>query len=364
MNNALCELFTFGYILGNKTLTKKIIPEINIEYEIKRKQTNWKDVYKALENAVLTICQENNDIAMLLSGGMDSRIIAGIIAKNKINIPFYTLDILKRETKISKKISDIFDLNQRIIPVSEEQMISLSNLREISVHTKGTLNIPYFMWRSNTLKQINKPVLSGLYGTELLAEDIHLFSSDVKRFCVRLYDARCKVQTLKSELNNLFEYCKNVKSKARYYETYIKSRARIETQCINGKQVFSPFLDSDVLTAVFSLPPEDRFKKKVNYQIVKNIFPKLKNVDDVTPINPIRRKIKQVFKLGNKRTIDFDRILRKKPYLIEYIRRGTPRLSSDKIVSRLIQGCYSGKSGFAKPLFYFLSNYFLREQDS
>jgi hypothetical protein len=376
--DAISEFFTFGFVLGKKTLIRDHkIPEININYRIEETITSWKDVYQALENSVIESIQSAKSPCMLLSGGMDSRIIAGIIADNKLDVPFYTLGILPKETRVSKTISKVLDGSHTIIPIKEDQdLLEYQYLRDIASHTLGTLSMPYFIWRSSSLRTItdkekNSTFITGLYGTELLSETITHQSNSIKDFCERLYQSRYRIQTLEMEfhikaLSNLLRQCKGLTKRSLYYEAYIKPRARTETQTIDGNPVISPFLNTDVLTSIFSLPPDLRREKRINHQIIKHKFPTLAQIPDVTP--PKRNKNftylqnKFFHAHAKKNFINFDALFRNKPDLKKYIKHGIPSISNKAICEKIVDCFYHKKMNISKPLSYFLTYYHLKDE--
>jgi len=316
---------------------------------------------------------------MLLSGGMDSRIIAGIIAENKFDIPCYTIGTLPKEIMVSKAISETLKLRHFIISKTDDQdLLDFCMLRDIAFHTLGTLSMPYFIWRSFALRRISKKekmhtFITGLYGTELLAESITRQSNSLEDFCKRLYQSRYRIQTLEKEyhlraLSNLLKYCKGLDMRSLYYETYIKSRARTETWTLDKKPIVSPFLNSEVLSSTFSLPMEMRLYKRINHLIIKHKFPKLASIQDITVIPKnkifvyIKKKLRKALNLRRKDVFDFDILFRNSPDLKKYIRYGIPSISNKKICEKIIDCFYNKKMNISKPMSRFLTYYFLKDE--
>jgi asparagine synthetase B (glutamine-hydrolysing) len=378
--DAVSELFSLGFILGDKTLlVDRKIPELAINYRVGKSTASWKNVFESLECSVIERCQEARDPCMLLSGGMDSRIIAGIIAENKIDIPFFTIDILPKESGVSKEISEALKLQHFIVESGNNQeLLDVDLLFEIAAHTLGTLSLPYFIWRSFALRKLSrekvvKTFITGLYGSELLAESLTYKSMGIRDFCTNLFESRFRAQTLERKyhhlaLTNLIKYCPGFDIRSAYYETYIKSRARTETLSIDGNQVISPFLDSEVLTSIFSLPPDMRMNKRIHHLILKHKFPKLARIKDVTgiPENRMyawaRKKIGKIMNLRRAGVIDFDSMFRQELSLKKYIRGGVPSISNENICEKLIDDFYNQNMPISKFISYFISNYFVRAQ--
>jgi len=377
--DAVAELFTFGFTLGGKTfLIDRKLPEIDVSYEIKDTPTTWKHVYKAFEDSVIETCQSVKSPGMLLSGGMDSRIIAGIISDNDFDIPYYTIGALQKEIVISKAIAGILKLRHFVLPMPEsEEMLNVHRLRDISFHTMGTLRIPHF------LHPIHSPVLertkagietfiTGLYGTELWADSITTQSHSLEDFCGMLYRNRCRIQTLEKEyhvraLMNLMKYCKGLDIRSLLYETYIKSRAITETWTLDKKRLITPILNSEVLSATFSLPIEMRQDKRINHLIIKHEFPKLTSIPDILArckhriFSRLNKGFRRTLNLRRKDVFDFDFFFRSKPFLREHMRRGIPSISNRKICENVIDCFYNKKMDISKPMSCFLSYFFLND---
>jgi len=373
--DAICEFFTFRFVLGDKTfLIDHKIPEIDMPYRIEEKPTTWKDTSKALENSVIEICQKANHPCMLLSGGMDSRIIAGIMAENNFDILCYTIGTIKKEIAVSKAIAETLKLRHIVLTLPKpHELLDYNVLRTIALHTMGTLSIPYFLWRTPALKRVKaQSFITALYATELWADWITPKSKSLIDFCNMVYETRCRVQTLKKQyhqkaLSNLLKYGESLDIKSAYYETYIKSRARTELYTVDKKPILTPFLNSEVLSSTFSLPIEMRQYKRINHLIIKHKFPKLASIPDVLPIKPknkpfsyVKKRIRQVLNLRRKDVFDFDHLFRNNSDLKKYIRRGIPSISNKKICENIIDCFYNKKMDISKPMSCFLSYFFLK----
>jgi len=377
--DAVAELFTLGFTLGGKTLLiDRKLPEIEISYEIRDTPTTWKHVYKALEDSVIETCQNVKNPGMLLSGGMDSRIIAGIISDNDFDIPYYTIGALQKEIVVSKAIAGILKLRHFVLPTRESQeTLNAHRLRDISFHTMGTLRIPHFLSpiHSPALERTKARIetfITGLYGTELWADSITTQSHSLKDFCGMLYRNRCQIQTIEKEyhvraLSNLLEYCRGLDIRSLLYETYIKSRAITETYTLDKKRLITPILNSEVLSATFSLPIEMRRDKRINHLIIKHEFPKLKSIPDILArckhriLSRVKKGFRKTLNLRRKEVFDFDFLFRSNPFLKEYIRRGIPSISNRRICENVIDCFYNREMDISKPMSCFLSYFFLRD---
>jgi len=88
--NGLAELLTFGFTLDGKTMIQeKNIPSIPMSIPKPKTNANMDDVYAALDEAMEKLIEAKTGLA--LSGGLDSRINAGIAAEIE-GIPTFTFE--------------------------------------------------------------------------------------------------------------------------------------------------------------------------------------------------------------------------------------------------------------------------------
>lgn len=134
---ALYELFKIGFTVPPATLFKDInmlLPGNILEYDThlkeytrkkEKQQINNADIneiadeyFRLFENSILQRIENVDNIALLLSGGVDSAAIAAILSKNKIKFKSYTLDIRKDnpvEIIGAKKVADLFNLDHKVV---------------------------------------------------------------------------------------------------------------------------------------------------------------------------------------------------------------------------------------------------------
>ena len=152
---AIIEILSKGYCFGDRTLINKIKrtpwmakPSENMkEWEFYNlpnhgsRNLNEEEIadklYFLLQSEIETYCQGKNNIGILLTGGMDSRITAGILNNLKLNgkistnITALTWGIENsRDVVYSKEIAKSFEWNWEHINLSSDNL--LTNIKTVS----------------------------------------------------------------------------------------------------------------------------------------------------------------------------------------------------------------------------------------
>jgi len=369
--DGISELFTFGFTLGDKTIsTEHKMPDVSEPYEIYDRETSWKDVYKALEDSVIRTCQEHRNIGFLLSGGADSRVIAGIVIKNGFDIPFYTVNLFKKEVESATKLAEILKVRHSIVsPVEDRNLLSYDKLKEVALHSKGTLSMPHYVMRRKEGIEDVDAFIGGHYGTELWCDSAIRWGIGAKDFTEQYYANRLRIKSLYIDYHerayvNMLNYCKGLDNRTLIYETYVKTR--IKTEPLFGVPTLLPVLSSGVLSTTFSLPIDMRVDKKVNHLIIKNIFPELSTVPDVLVKKGSRyrheRRIRKFLGLPRQDTVDFNHMFRSNKKLGGYAREGVPSISEKDICENVIDAFYDKKANVCRALSCFLTYHFLKQE--
>jgi len=286
---ALSEFLNFGFILGNRTLSPDHkLNEINLRYEIENRKSSWKNVYRALEESTLKICSEAKHPILMLSGGLDSRIIAGIISKHSLDIPTLTLTYKDEEDLIARKVCSVLKLEHYVILVKPEEK-DLTQMKKIVRSTCGIIPVHWFLndlVASQKIKSLKiSHAIYGIWLTELWNREYSCDYNSASMFCEKMaYSMNVlKPEYFTASMRNLFEYCIEKPLKTLYYETLIKSYTRgfLALKRIGIESLF-PSLDERFLTETFALPSELRKNKTVNHLILKHEFPQLHKIRDVS----------------------------------------------------------------------------------
>lgn len=194
---AVASTLLFGYVPGNKTLWKSILripyntiilmdlDENEIKFEVgerltiqnteTRERISEDQLFGLLNEAVLNRINCLPDSAVSLSGGLDSRLIAGILAHSKVDISYLTYN--ESEDKSNADLDSVSQIvrllkinhNHKIIDLVPETSESLETL----LKTKQGLNylgmgfiVPFLNYfKDNNLKQI-----TGDGGDKILAD--------------------------------------------------------------------------------------------------------------------------------------------------------------------------------------------------
>lgn len=112
-----------------------------------------KNLKNLLESTIENAITQSNQVGIMLSGGLDSSIIAYIAAKVKSNIFSYTIEFVGRqgpkESSFASYVSDIFGIRHRIIKVTQKEYIE--NMFELL----ESYNRPLVCWSA-----VNQYILS------------------------------------------------------------------------------------------------------------------------------------------------------------------------------------------------------------
>lgn len=185
--SAILGILSFGYTCGDRSLINEIsrrpwLSEIGSDGKVKLEEIpehgrQWKspiqiakDLENILINEAIRVCDGRKEIYILLSGGLDSRIVAGILAK------LYREGILaskpigvtwgleeSRDVVYGRMVANILGLEWIHINISPE--VLMYNVKETAL-TMGALVSPIHFHCMNWFKDVSQDalVLAGSYG--------------------------------------------------------------------------------------------------------------------------------------------------------------------------------------------------------
>ncbi len=105
----VAEFLTFGFTLGDKTMRNDVaIPALQIPEIDCSKTSRIEDVYEALKEYFARSIKADTGLA--LSGGLDSRVLAGIIADLGEKIPTFTYGTSSFEKALARKVAATLEL--------------------------------------------------------------------------------------------------------------------------------------------------------------------------------------------------------------------------------------------------------------
>ncbi len=284
--DALSEFFSFGFILGDKTLVKDVelkqlpIPKVNhVE------NASIDDVYRAIVDSVKETVHQANRPVLLLSGGIDSRILAGVIAEEEPDVPTITFGS-KWDKEITRRVCKILKLRNHFIEISD---IPSTDLVKVAQETKGTIyvltsalgpTIARFV-RDN---RIGASLINGGGGDEVVGGFLHSKFKDSRSFYKMLVNrprASVLKELIKSEYlekaaDNLAAFCEDLNIDEIFFRAIVNThRRKIDFEAAGLLQSYSPYVSSQVMSAVYSIPYEQRVNKQPQRKILKKYFPKL-----------------------------------------------------------------------------------------
>ncbi|HUT29793.1 MAG TPA: asparagine synthase-related protein [Sedimentisphaerales bacterium] len=184
--SAVLSILAFGYTCGDRTLVNEVkrqpwLSQIGPENEpqleeipphgrlLTSPERIAEDLCRLLCEEALIACQQKKEIYVLLSGGLDSRIVAGIMAKlhkeGKIAVkPICVTWGLKdcRDVVYGRMVADILGSDWQHVGLSAKDMIA--NIEEVT--RIGSLVSPVHLHRVQWLSEVSKDalVIASSYG--------------------------------------------------------------------------------------------------------------------------------------------------------------------------------------------------------
>lgn len=206
--NALLDYFTWGCVLNNNTLYNNILlvpggsawiiqrsskAKRNIYFDKKKwteqaplKYEEFQSILKTTFSKILPkYLSSNGDIALSLTGGLDTRMILANIKPGDL-LQSYTYGGLKKDcydVKIARKIADVCNLRHAVIPITREFIKNFSELaRDTIVITNGCSSIcgTHELFLSKKAREIASIRLTGNYGSEVFRSVNYIKSSPPK----------------------------------------------------------------------------------------------------------------------------------------------------------------------------------------
>lgn len=185
--SAILSIISFGYPCGNRTLVNEVrrqpwLSSIRQDNEVfleKLPQHGrlWvgpseiaKNLEKLLCDEAYEVCKDRKEIYLLLSGGLDSRIVAGVLAKlckegridvTPIGVTWGLED--SRDVYYGRMTAETLGFKWEHIGLGPEDLAY--NTEELSLHTGGLVS-PVHLHRMHWFKNVSKDalVLAGSYG--------------------------------------------------------------------------------------------------------------------------------------------------------------------------------------------------------
>ncbi len=329
------DFLNFGYPLGDKTLVKSISlmpPSSTIsinenEIHIDTSDFNYKTTlsaesydehvetaYNLLDLAVQRRLRNRKNIAATLSGGLDSRIIAGLIGKNIDSFDTYSFGSSKycKEYLIAEKAANAIPGCSNILALTKpEDIVKYAEWAVWSSDGMINLSLLCCFLGSMIDSVSNYDLLLGGFTGDLILGGSFTTEKDIygeisEKQKIERFKFRVGGRYLRPYVNKLFS--PEFGEKINYYaeksvveETEKLAKSNLDfavqqdlfvilTRCRrrlntyrglvghSSVEEFYPFFDDDLFDFIYSLPPELRINHKLYIDIYKRYFPDLAKI--------------------------------------------------------------------------------------
>lgn len=320
--SAMADFFSFGYVLGNKTLIEGInlLPPASIFTYSKGKTKinqywNWNRIKKIKIvdedkivdklaslwlQAVERRLQRNRRTGLFLSGGLDSRAIASAISRKYY--PIHAVTFGKKDCadyQIAKKVCRQLGIKHHFVMLTPERW--LANLKKVVYLTDGLLNVvdEHSLEAIDTAKKYFDVLLDGFAGDLVVGgsylrrefiDNIELNENYIKM--LSLVDTKIPIENASKFYNpKILEKVRGVSQKAVREEIkqwvkdsegsdyfFLNNHVRRFTLtgmiCTQTKlETLKPFFDNDFIEFVYSLPKELRFNHYIYNKMLLKFSP-------------------------------------------------------------------------------------------
>jgi len=332
--DAIGEFFTFSHLLGNKTFFKgiNVLPPASIllydyskgktvirrywdfEFQRKRKPVSLdyyvKEFDIIMEKAVERRMRDKGKIGIFLSGGLDSRLIAGFakkiadrMGKELISYTFGTKG--GYQENIARQVADQLDIENKFYEIPADFIARFAD--EIVYNGDGLIRIrdAHFISLLDKVRREVDTVLVGLFGSELFGEvlsrkilNVHnddeiityLFDRyEVKqktKYMPKIFSENLSKSLMEKVKNNFIRTIKEIPFRsydeiADYWELRQRDRRYIlplSTYMDWYLDIRLPYLDNEVTEFAINLPLELRFGKSFIHKAIKSLFPSLAKI--------------------------------------------------------------------------------------
>lgn len=318
---AMADFFSFGYVLGDKTLVDeiKLLPPASIFIHFKGKTEinqywNWNQIKKTditNENeivdelgrlwlqAVERRMHSRTRIGITLSGGLDSRAIASAISRKYYPIHAVTFGRKGCEDyTIAKRVCDKLGFKHHFVEITGEKW--LSGIEKTVYITDGHLNVIHqHTWNAvDVVKKYMDVNLNGFLGATVkgayLTQSI-MDTKNIEQYCDVMFTqmnqnnispldedefysqnlALIKGRSKESLARNIKKTIKDSQNSDYFVITHNSRRFVLmgmicsQTMLENHK----PFFDKNFIEFVYSLPPKLRFKSYIFNKMLLKFFP-------------------------------------------------------------------------------------------
>lgn len=307
---ALTSYFTYGFVSGNRTLFNEIkrIPWMSTvekssirQLKVPEHRLNSIDIqrtgdrlYVLLREEVVRACARHKHVYILLSGGLDSRILAGIVAELdregffEIRPKAFTWGAIdSRDVYLAKKTAEILRLDWEHVQLNAQSV--LRNIRESPLRL-GLIHSPELLHSFLDIEdkiEDSSIILAGSYGDSIGRGEFmgkHLLNLNIN-LEIDKYDILKKevselgregleqdLECLLSRVPNDYPWAKNEVFMQAYRMR--NGLAHALTSFKSDSTTYQIFTSSKVIDLIWSIHPSHRDDRLYEY-ILKNKLPQL-----------------------------------------------------------------------------------------
>lgn len=288
---ALSEFLVFGFILGDRTMIKGIhLPQYSIPKVTFRQNTCMADYYSALKSAVDKALSAEPKCAITVTGGQDSRILAGIVAELGFDIPAFTF-YSAFESKIAARVCAKLGLKHYFSPIGYDLDYEfLEKTTKVIGELYGTKDLISTFMDLKIQHEMNKhgvkALLHGGRANEILGSVLYS-QRDIKNYFEKRADHSMDVWYKTSAYRSFLDYTSGMNIDEVFLEATVKSTLTRNTSLSHDlPNLKLPFIDSNVISVLYGLPYSERLPGIFQQKVLRKYFPDLNNIPTTTNFAP------------------------------------------------------------------------------
>jgi hypothetical protein len=278
----IAEFFTLGFTLDDKTMLENVKISPQPFPHIEPKATCIEDLDQILEDAVEKCVKPHT--ALGLSGGIDSRLMAGYVARHDKNVLCYTFGYSDLERKIAAKVGSTLGLKH--VQLYDHTFLTLEDCFSTMQFMKRIGGIQDFF--NLYVKSFSDLALKNCYGVKNLLGGFEfeiICGSFSMRKSANLQDVinallRYNVAPelyLKVVRANLEKACKGMSLREAIIHVYAKNNFKNLTN-VGLLPYCRPEFEKSVLECVLGLDREQTILKRIQLYLLKRHFKKLDRI--------------------------------------------------------------------------------------
>ncbi len=297
------EFFSCGSVLQNRSLFSGISilppasvwtfrPQQAVKKELYFKSEAWEnqvqlpasEYYEKLRETFTRILpkyfQGKQQVALSLTGGLDSRMIIAGAAPAPASLPCYTFGGMYREcadVRLSKQIARVSRQRHETISITPEFFSKFPSLAEQSVYyTDGAMDVTgaVELFANRVAREIAPVRMTGNYGSEILRGNVVFKAGSLNH---SMFDQ--KFAPFIKSAETTFATERNISRTAfivsRQVPWYHYARLALEQSQIT---VRSPYLDNELVALAYQAPSDIAVNKELSFRFIADCNPALAKI--------------------------------------------------------------------------------------